>query len=560
MGDVTDQTDHDDRLGPQQRSLAVAALKSTRLDVLVVGGGVVGCGAALDAAARGLSVGLVEQTDLAAGTSSRSSRLAHGGLRYLEQREFGLVHEALTERGLLLDRLAPHLVRPLPFLFPLSKHWERPYVASGVRLYDLLSRVGSHGGTMPRSQSLSAAEAKERVPDLATDDLAGAVRFYDAQIDDARHTVAVARSAAAFGAHIVTHTQVTELLRDGEAVVGARVHDNLTGESYDVHAAVVIAAVGIWTDSLLRMVDPESPARVTQSKGVHLVVRGDAIRSSSAIIARTPHSVLFLLPWSGTWIVGTTDTPRTNEDLAEPVATDEEIDYLLEQANRWLERPLSRDDVLASYAGFRPLVAEGDDEETTQVSREHTIFHPVPGLVAIAGGKYTTYRVMAEDAVDAAITDLERDEVPTSSTAEIPLTGAVGFADLWADREEIAATAGIPLPLFERMLRRHGSQIGAVLDLIAADPTLREPLVPGGWHTRAEAIVAVTDQGARDLDDVLVRRLRITPEAADGGLAAAQAVLPYIAPLLGWDEETSLEALATYVEHHRLDPQATQSA
>lgn len=541
---------YDDRLGAEQRRAAVEALRSTELDILVVGGGVVGAGAALDAAARGLTVGLVEQTDLAAGTSSRSSRLAHGGLRYLEQREFGLVREALTERGLLLDRLAPHLVRPLPFLFPLSKQWERPYVASGVRLYDLLSRVGNHGGEMPRSQSLNVAEAKERVPDLATDEVAGAVRFYDAQIDDARHTVAVARSAAAYGAHIVTRTRVTGLLRDGESVVGARVRDDLTGEDYEIHSRVIIGAVGIWTDELLRMADPDSPTRVTQSKGVHLVVRGDAIRSSSAIIARTPHSVLFLLPWSGTWIVGTTDTPRVDDDLADPHATDEEIDYLLEQANRWLERPLTRADVLATYAGYRPLVAEGDDEETTQVSREHVVFHPAPGLVAIAGGKYTTYRVMAEDAVDVAVGDLDREEVPASTTAEIPLTGAVGFADLWADREAIAERAGIPLPLMERLLRRHGSRIGAVLELVEVDPLLGEPLLPGGWHLPAEAIVAVTDQGALDLDDILVRRLRIAPESADGGRAAAEAVLPFVAPYLGWDDDRAQAELRAYVDEH----------
>ncbi len=541
---------HDDRLGAEQRRAAVEALRCTELDILVVGGGVVGAGAALDAAARGLTVGLVEQTDLAAGTSSRSSRLAHGGLRYLEQREFALVREALTERGLLLNRLAPHLVRPLPFLFPLSKQWERPYVASGVRLYDLLSRVGNHGGEMPRSQSLNVAEAKERVPDLATDEVAGAVRFYDAQIDDARHTVAVARSAASYGAYIVTRTRVTGLLRDGDAVVGARVHDDLIGEDYEIHSRVIIGAAGIWTDELLRMADPDSPTRVTQSKGVHLVVRGDAIRSSSAIIARTPHSVLFLLPWSGTWIVGTTDTPRIDEDLADPHATDEEIDYLLEQANRWLERPLTRDDVLATYAGYRPLVAEGEDEETTQVSREHVVFHPVPGLVAIAGGKYTTYRVMAEDAVDVAVADLEREEVPASTTADIPLTGAVGFADLWADREAIAERAGLPLPLMERLLRRYGSRIGDVLELVENDPRLGEPLLPGGWHLPAEAVVAVTDQGALDLEDILVRRLRIAPESADGGRAAAEAALPFVAPLLGWDAERAEAELQRYVDRH----------
>ncbi|MGI9196534.1 MAG: glycerol-3-phosphate dehydrogenase/oxidase, partial [Candidatus Nanopelagicales bacterium] len=498
-----------------------------------------------------LTVGLVEQGDLAVGTSSRSSRLAHGGLRYLEQREFHLVHEALTERGLLLDRLAPHLARPVPFLFPVSKQWERPYVASGVRLYDMLSRVGAYGGTMPRPKSLNREEAKALAPDLDSGEMAGAVRFHDAQIDDARHTVAVARTAAGLGAHIVTRTRVLGLLRDGEAVVGAKVHDELMGETYDIRARVVIAAVGIWTDDVLRLADPEAPERVRASKGVHLVVRGDAFRSTTAVIARTPQSVLFMLPWAGNWLVGTTDTPYDGEDLTDPHATEEEISYLLGQANRWVARPLRREDVIATYAGFRPLIAEGDGEDpTAQLSREHAIFRPAPGLVAIAGGKYTTYRVMAKDAVDAAAEDLAQEDIPESTTDDIPLTGAVGFAELWADRGALADRWGMSLDQAERLLRRHGSRVSEVLDVIEAEPSMAEPLVVGSPYLRAEAVVAVTHQGARDLDDVLVRRLRITPESADGGRSAAEAALPLIAPLLGWDETRAQEELEGYLGAH----------
>ncbi|MFZ9988033.1 MAG: glycerol-3-phosphate dehydrogenase/oxidase, partial [Candidatus Nanopelagicales bacterium] len=379
--------DADDRLDRDSRAQSIAFAREHRVDIVIIGGGVVGCGAALDAAARGLSVVLLEQSDLAAGTSSRSSRLAHGGLRYLEQREFSLVHEALTERGLLLDRLAPHLVRPVPFLFPVGRKWERPYVASGVRLYDVLSRIGSYGGTMPRPKSLNVDETKQLAPDLDAGEIAGAVRFHDAQIDDARHTVAVARTAASFGAHILTRTRVDSLSFDDEGrVTGVKVRDELSGDEYAIRSRVVIAAAGVWTDEILHMVDPDAPDRVQQSRGVHLVVRGDAIRSTTAIIARTPASVLFLLPWGGDWIVGTTDTPReVDESLANPVATEEEIAYLLGQANRWLARPLRREDVIATYAGYRPLVTEESAEATTQVSREHVIFHPAPGLVSIAG-------------------------------------------------------------------------------------------------------------------------------------------------------------------------------
>jgi glycerol-3-phosphate dehydrogenase len=526
--------DVDDRLGTASRARSIHYLRDHDVDVVVIGGGVVGCGAALDAAARGLSVALVEQSDLAAGTSSRSSRLAHGGLRYLEQREFSLVHEALTERGLLLDRLAPHLVRPIPFLFPVGKKWERPYVASGVRLYDALSRIGSYGGTMPRPKSLNVDEAKELAPDLDAGEIAGAVRFHDAQIDDARHTVAVARTAAGHGAHVLTRTRVTDLLRDGDRVTGVRVEDELTGAHFDIRARIVIAAVGIWTDEILRLVDAEAPERVQQSKGVHLVVRGEAIRSTTAIIARTPASVLFLLPWGGDWIVGTTDTERNaDESLADPEATEDEIAYLLGQANRWLARPLRREDVIGTYAGYRPLVAEESAEATTQVSREHMVFHPVPGLVAIAGGKYTTYRVMAADAVDAAVADLDEDSIPASSAS---------LAERW----------DLPVETVERLLRRHGSRVSEVFDVLDIDPSLRTPLPPEGRHLAAEAVVAVTSQGALDLEDVLVRRLRITPESPDHGRAAATAVAPLIAPLLGWDEARVAAEIAAYADRHPL--------
>ncbi|MFM8239743.1 MAG: glycerol-3-phosphate dehydrogenase/oxidase [Actinomycetota bacterium] len=539
-----------DILGPAERSAAAAALRSGIVDVLVVGGGVVGCGAALDAAARGLSVGLVEQSDLASGTSSRSSRLAHGGLRYLEQREFHLVHEALTERGLLLDRLAPHLVRPIPFLFPVSKRWERPYVASGVRLYDALSRVGSYGGTMPRPKSLNREEAKALAPDLDSGEMAGAMSFHDAQIDDARHTVAVARSAAGLGAHILTRTRVLDLLRDGDAVVGVRVRDEEDGEEYDIRSRVVVVAVGIWTDDILRLADPDAPDRVRQSKGVHLVVRGDAFRSTSAVIARTPSSVLFMLPWVGNWLIGTTDTPYEGDDLADPIATEDEISYLLGQANRWLARPLRRTDVIATYAGFRPLIAEGDSEDpTAELSREHVVFRPHPGIVAIAGGKYTTYRVMAADAINAAVEDLGESEVPASTTDQIPLVGAIGFADVWADRSSLAERWGLTLDQTERLLRRHGSRVSEIFDLIADDPSLAQPLVAGHPYLRAEALVAVTHQGARSLSDVLVRRLRITPESVDGGRAAAEAALPLIAGPLGWDAARADKELEAYLSH-----------
>jgi glycerol-3-phosphate dehydrogenase len=550
----------DDRLGPDQRSRAVAALRSTTadhpLDVVIIGGGVVGCGAALDAAARGLSVGLIEMHDLASGTSSRSSRLAHGGLRYLEQREFSLVHEALTERGLLLDRLAPHLVRPVPFLFPVEKGWQRPYVASGIHLYDMLSRVGAYGGSMPRPKSLSREQAKALGPDLDTDEIAGAVRFHDAQIDDARHTVAVARTAAARGAWIVTRTTVTSLLRNGEEVCGVRVHDSVAGTDYDIHARVVIGAGGVWTDDLIHLADPDAPGRVRQSKGVHLIVPADAIRSTTAVIARTPVSVLFLLPWGRFWLVGTTDTPwdADDGDMADPQATQADIDYLLDQANRWLARPLTRSDVVATYSGLRPLLAEDPQataaDGTTTLSREHAIMRPAPGLVVIAGGKYTTYRVMAADVVDAAVEQLPVPEsgepVPASSTADIPLVGADDYASMWADRGVLAHEAGVTTEVMESLLRRHGDRVSEVVEVFTGDRELAEPLIAGVPYLKAEVVVAVANQGALDLDDVLTRRLRVALEVTDHGEAAAHAAAPLIAAVLGWSEEEMTDQVRRY--------------
>ncbi len=554
-------------LNPTQRGAALATLRATTpekpLDVLVVGGGVVGCGAALDAAARGLRVGLVEAGDLAVGTSSRSSRLAHGGLRYLEQREFALVHEALTERGLLLDRLAPHLVRPVPFLLPVSGGVERSYMGAGVQLYDLLSRIGAYGGTMPRPRTLSQAAVHGMAPGLRVEATGGAVRFHDAQIDDARHTVALARTAAGLGAAVVTGARVLDLLRvpDGDhghdgapaggraaqdrpdrggasesslRVAGAVVRDEETGEQVTVHARVVLSAAGVWTDDLLALATGATPGQaVRRSKGIHLVVPRQAFRSTTAVITRTPHSVLFLLPWSEHWLIGTTDTdddgPRES-----PGVTLDDVDYLIGQANRWLTRPLVHEDVVGVFAGLRPLLSTGQGE-TTELSREHAVMKPVPGFVAIAGGKYTTYRVMAKDAVDAVAAQLP-DAADPCRTAELPLIGADGYRSLWAYRVRRAHAAGLGVSAVERLLRRHGDRTEDVLALVAADPALGRPLHADGRVIRAEAIIAARDEGARSLADVLIRRTRLAVQTRDRALGCAHDAAALVAPILGWDD------------------------
>ena len=543
-----------DRLNEESRAHALERLRSTSasdpLDVVIVGGGVVGVGAALDAVSRGLSVGLVEATDFAAGTSSRSSRLAHGGLRYLEQYEFGLVHEALTERGLLLDRIAPHLVHPVPFIFPLTKRYEVPYVGAGVHLYDVLSRVGAYGGKMPRPRTLSTTAVAAVAPGLNTDAISGAARFYDAQIDDARHTLAVARSAAESGASLVTGARVVSLLREGDAVVGVRVEAD--GDGFDVYARVTVTAAGPWTDELLEHAGVERDDSVRRSKGVHLLVPRDRIKSATAIITRTPASVLFILPWGQNWIIGTTDDDYTG-DISEPTVTAGDVDYLLGQANRWLTRQLTTADVVGVYSGIRPLVASGGDASTTSLSREHAVLEPLAGLVAIAGGKYTTYRVMAKDVVDVAAVKLRASgmDVPESSTDQIPLVGATGYRVAWSQRTRTARERGIPVQVIEHLLGRHGDRLDDVFDLLESDRSLGALVHPEAPYLRAELVLAATHEGARTLSDVLVRRTRLALEVADGAVSVATSAAALVAPALGWDAAEQAAQVHSFITSPR---------
>jgi glycerol-3-phosphate dehydrogenase len=525
------------RLSADDRAESLRRLATDELDLVVVGGGVVGAGAALDAATRGLAVALLERHDWASGTSSRSSRLAHGGLRYLEQLEFGLVREALGERGLLLERLAPHLVRPVPFILPLTRGWERPYLGAGVALYDALSRISRTGAPLRGHRHLSRRSVQRVAPGLAADQVSGAIGFYDAQIDDVRHTLAVVRTAASRGVLALSGVEVTGLLRDGERVIGVTGVDRETGQQVQARARVVLGAVGVWSDQVAAWLGRPAPAAVVPSVGVHLVVPRDAIRVGTAVIARTPTSVLFLLPWGEHWLVGTTDTEWTG-DRDDPRATPADVDYLLDQANRWLSRPLTHDDVVGVYAGLRPLVAAaGEDQgETAKLSREHVVNRPVPGLVTVAGGKYTTYRVMAADAVDAAAKELP-EPVPPSRTQFVPLAGAAAFGELWQDRERLARESGLALPVVTRLLRRHGSLAYEVIDLVADRPELGGSLHADTLYLRAEVEHAVTHEDARHLDDVLVRRTRLALVTRDGGLSCAADAAGLMAPLLGWDED-----------------------
>ncbi|MGY1740765.1 MULTISPECIES: glycerol-3-phosphate dehydrogenase/oxidase [unclassified Blastococcus] len=554
-------------LSPQRRRADRDRLAAGVVDVLVIGGGVTGAGAALDAASRGLSVGLLEARDWAAGTSSRSSKLIHGGLRYLEQLAFPLVHEALRERSRLVSTIAPHLVRPLPFLLPLTAPvWQRAYYGAGVALYDVLGAALTGDRGIPAHRHLSRSAALAEFPGLRADAIRGAIRYWDAQVDDARHTLAVVRTAAGYGAACLSSARVTGLLRDGDGpdspVVGVRVADLTDGSSFVVRARSVIAATGVWSDDVGEMLGTSAPSlRVRASKGVHLVVPRDAIDGDAlpgasggvatgggpdeerpGLILRTPTSVLFVIPWGEQWIVGTTDTPwRLDRD--HPAASSADIAYLLQQVNRVLARPLTPDRIVGVYAGLRPLLA-GEADQTSRLSREHAVVTPAPGLVLVAGGKYTTYRVMAADAVDAATAGLPG--VAASRTAHLPLVGAHRWAAVKDAAPDLAAAAGLPEDTVARLLQRHGDQVGAVLALAAADPALARPLPGAPAHLAAEVVHAVTAEGALHLDDVLTRRTRVSITTPHRGTESAPAVAELMAGVLGWDAERTGREVAHY--------------
>ena len=532
-------------LSPQTRAAALTAMEADgELDILVVGGGVVGAGAALDAATRGLRTAIVEARDWASGTSSRSSKLIHGGLRYLEMLDFGLVREALRERAIMLNRTAPHLVHPVPFLYPLTHRvWERPYVGSGILLYDVMAAMGGSGHRVPRHRHLSKRRALREAPCLSPRHFAGAIQYYDAQVDDARHTLTIVRTAASYGALAANRTRVLDFVRQGERVTGAVLADLETGRHFTVRAKQIINATGVWTDDTQSLADTRGQFHVRASKGIHLVVPRDRLQSTTGLILRTEKSVLFVIPWGRHWIIGTTDTDW-ELDKAHPAASASDIDYLLEHVNSVLAAPLTRADVEGVYAGLRPLLT-GESESTSKLSREHVVGHPVPGLVVVAGGKYTTYRVMAADAVNEAVRSLDA-RVPASITADVPLVGADGYQAMRNRRHELATASGLHVARIEHLLGRYGSAITEVLELLATDPALAEPLPGADDYLAVEALYAVTHEGARHVEDVLARRTRISIEAWDRGVAAAPVVAALMARPLGWTASTVDEEVAHY--------------
>ena len=507
------------------RGSAITALGESEFDILVIGGGINGVGIALDAASRGLSVALVESGDFASGTSSKSSKLIHGGLRYLEQYDFRLVREALYERELMVTTLSPHLVKPVSFLYPLhEKLIERTYVGAGMALYDALRGFKR---ALPWHKHLTQKKVSEIAPSLRLDVITGGFQYFDAQVDDARHTMSIARTAAKYGAVITTRTRCEEVIKNGKRVVGAKIRDLISDEVIEVRAKATIMASGVWSDQLHEKFGLKAGYSVRMSKGSHILVPKSAINSQSGVIIKTDLSVLFIIPWGEQWIVGTTDTDY-QESKEEPLASSDDVSYIINQANRVLEPKLRRDQVIGVFAGLRPLVSTDPDSPTTKLSREHVVDSPTPGFVSIAGGKYTTYRVMAEDAVDEAVNHLRR-IVPDSTTENLAIIGAEGYSVLINKIPKLAKEYGLAEDTIRHLLDRYGSLFEEVLAQAKDDSTLLEPLIEGLPYIKAEALYAITHEAALSIDDLLSRRTRIAFEASDSGLS----ITSYLGELLG---------------------------
>ena len=532
-------------LGSFDRADNLVRLGTGTYDVLVIGGGITGAGVALDAAARGLRTALVERDDFASGTSSKSSKLVHGGLRYLQNGDVRLVYEALHERQRLL-RNAPHLVRVLPFLIPvftgkggvIPRQLARA-LGSAMWMYDLTG--GIRIGKVHRR--LSGDAARRHMPTL-NDRLAWAYLYYDAQADDARLTLAVARTAALdFGATMVNHAAVTGVRKDGGLTTGAII--TAGGEEIVVRARAVVNATGVWADDVRALDEAEHPHSIRPAKGIHIAVPWDKVRNDIAAVVPVPQDrrSVFVVPWPGAdgtvggpgsvTYIGTTDTDYDG-DVDDPQCTADDVAYLLAAMNRSLRAPLAVDDVLATWAGLRPLVAAGNGR-TADLSRRHRVTTSDSGMVTVTGGKLTTYREMAEDTVDAAVKVIGAPvgrRAGRSRTRRLALRGADG----WEEAREADA----------HLAERYGGEAGVLAAMVAADPSLADPLVPGLPYRRVEGVYAARYEMATTLDDVLSRRTRARLHARDATAAAAEDVAALVGGELGWSAEERAAQVAAY--------------
>jgi glycerol-3-phosphate dehydrogenase len=492
-------------------------------DMIIIGGGATGLGVAVDAASRGYKTLLLEQHDFAKGTSSRSTKLIHGGVRYLAQGNVSLVLEALRERGLLL-RNAPHLVRNQSFIVPSYDWWEGPFYGIGMKVYDVLA--GKLG--LGPSRMLSREETLAHIPTLEPEGLRGGVIYHDGQFDDARLAINLAQTCAEHAGCVLNYVQVVSLLKAHGLISGVIARDVETGKEYELRARCVINAAGVYTDAIRRLDEPESAAMIAPSQGVHLVLDKSFLPGDSAIMV--PHTddgrVLFVVPWHERALVGTTDTPIHDLPL-EPRALPEEIEFLLRHAGRYLTKDPSTRDVKSVFAGIRPLVKASADKATAALSRDHTILISKSGLLTITGGKWTTYRKMAEDAVHHAAMLAGLEERPCR-TEHLHIHGAR------AQRETAKAFAG------------YGSDYGAVQSLAQEDETFAQPLHADLPYSRAEVIWAARNEMARTVEDVLARRTRALLLDARASIAIAPRVAALMAKELGQNEDWQEQQVRAY--------------
>ena len=533
----------------QTRAAALDAMAAEPLDVLIIGGGITGAGIARDAALRGVRVALVDKTDVAGGTSSRSSRLIHGGIRYLEHGDLRLVFEASRERRILL-RIAPHLVRPLPFLFPAYRGARVPpwKLRAGLWLYDLLAAFRNvHAHRWLGAKRVRAAE-----PGLRDKDLTGAGLYYDAQTDDARLALATLRSAAAAGALVASYTEVLALAKPDGRVAGASVRDVLTGRRLEIRARVVVNATGPWVDAVRRLDEPAATPLLRLSKGAHVAVPRARIGNMHAVTLTSPLDgrVMFVLPWGDLSYIGTTETEETVSP--ERVrATGNDAVYLLRSANAFFPRArLAPHDVVSTWAGLRPLLAPDGSRSAGAVSREHRIVESASGLITIAGGKLTTYRVMGRDVMDRVAARLRkldgRRPPPAPATDELPLPGGET-----ADLDVLVSGAvarGVGEPTAQHLVASYGTESAAVLNLVDRQRGLGKPILEGRPEIRAEVVHAVQREMAVRLADVLIRRTHLFHQARGQAVTATTVVADLMAPLLGWDAARRAEEIELYLK------------
>jgi len=532
----------------QTRAAALASMVETPVDVLIIGGGITGAGIARDAASRGFRTALIDKADFGAGTSSHSSRLIHGGIRYLEQGAFRLVFEASHERRVLLT-IAPHLVRPLAFLFPVYRGGRIPAwkLRAGMWLYDLLSAFRN----VRWHRWLRAKKVRRVEPGLRDRGLIGAALYYDAQTDDARLVIATVRSAMRAGALAANYVETTGLLKADGRIRAAVVRDALTGETATIRAQVVVNATGPWSDQLRRLDDPLAPAILRLTKGAHVTVARRRLANEHAVTLFSPIDgrVMFVLPWGDLSYIGTTDTDADASPDALRV-TPADVTYLLRSANAaFPDAHLAPNDVVSAWVGLRPLLRE-DHASPSQVSREHKVFESEHGLISIAGGKLTTYRVMARDVVDRVAARLHaldgRPLPPRAPTGQLPLPGGES-RDLDV-LVEAARARGAAEGTARHLVASYGSEAAAVLNLVDRDRRLGESIIGGRPEIWAEVAYAVEREMAVRVQDVLVRRLHLFYEIPDHAQSVVTKVAARMKQLLGWDDVREAEELRDYFQ------------